>query len=97
MGRPQADLLASPGGWSAFQVSPNLALTLGFFPVSSPPQCSFVVSKAFPCPHNLAPRSTYPLWPCLCETDSICRGTNIIGGSVKGGLGEGGEAEVQAG
>lgn len=39
---------ASPGGWCAFQVSPSLALTLGFFPVSSPPQSSFVVSKAFP-------------------------------------------------
>ena len=97
MGRPQADLLASPGGWSAFQVSSNLALTLGFFPVSSSPQCSFVVSKAFPCPCNLASLSTYLLWPCLCEADSTRRGTNIIDGSIKGELGEGGEAEVQAG
>lgn len=56
-------MLAWPRGWPAFRVSPSLPLTPGFFLVSSSPQCSFVVSKAFSCPGNLAPPSTYLLSP----------------------------------
>lgn len=48
--QPRAAPLAQLGGAVPCRLTLSLALTLGFLLVSSPPQSSFVVSKASSCP-----------------------------------------------